>query len=401
MTLVGVFAAAALVVALIGYRRTSPTWRSLAVLSAMFLASYALISNTVLLVGVSLAERLMYWPSVPILLAVAVVVVGFWRAYCGPGGPLHQRATLLRTFGILLLLALGLRSVVRNSDWKNDEQLFTTDLKAYPLSAHLNNSLANIYIWRANRTADPQRRYKLTEVAEQLLRRALRVKFRYPDALKHLGLVYLLRGDDQQALDYLESSLWLNPADKVAQRYAARIRGESPGNETRAAELQNEIDRRPDDDALRLELSEVLIGLGRNYEALQQCEQAVRLAPDNVAALRAYGQALLLNLQDERALQVFQQVLAREPTDWQTHANVSKLLSERDPVASLHHAQIAFDLQPNHLQTQLNLAEALALNGRLQEALDRLRAIERNLPANHPRRKLIADGIDELEQRRR
>lgn len=400
MTLLGVASAAVLIVALLGYRRSAPTWRRLALLSAMFLASYALISNTVLLIGVSLAERLMYWPSVPVLLAIAVAVVTLWRKYCGPGGALQRRATLLCVFGVLLLLALGVRSVVRNSDWKSDERLFRADLQIYPDNAHLNNSLAQIVIWRANRTAEPQARAELIAEAQFLLERALRVESRYPDALKQLGMVYILRGETERAVRYLESSLLLNPADKETQRLLVRLRGDVQATEVRAAELQREVERRPDDPALRLKLSEVLIGLGQNYEALQQCEQAVRLAPESLAALRAYGQALLLNRQEQQALEVLRQVVARDPVDWQTHGNLSKLLAERDPAAALHHAQIAFDLQPNDLRTQTNLAEAYALNGRVDEALRRLRVIAGNLPSDDPFRKALTDRIAELEQKR-
>jgi tetratricopeptide (TPR) repeat protein len=400
MTLVGALGAIGLAVALYGYRRSSPTWRRLAVLGAMFLASYVLISNTVLLIGVSLAERLMYWPSVPALLAVAVVVVALWRGTCGPGGALHRRASLLRIFGILLLAALALRSGVRNSDWKNDERLFTADLKTCPLSAHLNNALARIVIRRASLTPDADARADLIERAEQLLERALRVRSRYPEALKQVGMVCLLRGDEKQALAYFESSLRLDPTDRATQRFIGRLRGDTPANEARAAELEREIGLHPDEPALRLQLSEVLIGLGRNIEALRECERALRLDPDDLDALRIYGQTLLLNRQERRALEVFQRVLARQPTDWQTHANVSNLLSERDPAAALHHAQVAFDLNPNDLRTQVNLAEALALNDRLGEALQRLRMIEQNLPAHDPFRRVIADRISELERKR-
>ena len=77
-----------------------------------------------------------------------------------------------------------------------------------------------------------------------------------------------------------------------------------------------------------------------------------------------------------------------------------RLLSDRDPAAALHHAQRAFELRPNDLRTQINLAEAYALNGRTTEALRRLRTIARNLPADHPQRRLVTDRIGELEGKR-
>jgi len=414
-TLIGGVAVAVLLAALWGSRSRSPIWRRLAVLSAMFLASYVLISNTVLLIGVSLAERLMYWPSVPALLGLTVALAGAWRRWCGPGGPLRRRAGLLRACGLLLLAALALRSVVRSSDWKNDERLFTTDLglsqdwqtptrwNPQRQSAHLCNSLARIAIAHAVDAAnagDPAARDRWLERAARLLEVALDIHPR-GEALKHLGTVHLLRGDENLALRYYESALRLAPADRSIQQAAARLRGAAAADERRAAELERAVQEQPDNAALRVELARVLIALGRNYEALQQCEQAVRLAPDDVAALRSYGEALVLNLQRERALEAFRRVVARDPQDWQTHANLAALLADDDPAAALRHAQSACRLQPHNLQTQLGLAEAYALNGQTDEALRRLRNIERGLAADDPLRRVVGQRIRRLERERR
>ncbi len=431
LTLVGVLTSAGLLAALIGYGRRSATWRRLAMLAAMFLASYALISNTLLLIGVSLAERLMYWPSVPALLAVAVAVVWFWQRYCRPDGALHQRANLLRLFGVLLVVALGLRTVVRNSDWKNNETLFRADLKTYPTNAHLNSALAGIIVRyaqqvtpvidttlaAANQAAQAgdtnahdsllrraeqfrQQQRQMLARAESLLNQALAVESRFPDALRQLGTVCLLRGDEERALQSFEDALLLDPLDTATQRRAARLRGDMQGREARAAKLRTQVEQQPDDPSLRLALGRLLIELGHPDEALRHCEQAAQLAPNSAAALKAYAEALLLNRREQPALEVYQRVLILDPGDWQVHTNMVRLLSDRDPAAALHHAQRAFDLRPNDLRTQINLAEAYALNGRTTEALRRLRTIARNLPADHPQRRLVTDRIGELERKR-
>ena len=81
LTFVGILAAAVTIWALCGYFRTSTLRRQLALLSAIFVASYALLSNTVILIGVAVGERLMYWPSIAVLLALALVLVHLWRRY--------------------------------------------------------------------------------------------------------------------------------------------------------------------------------------------------------------------------------------------------------------------------------------------------------------------------------
>jgi hypothetical protein len=155
MTLLGLAAAVGLVVALAGYLRASGHWRRLAVCAALFTASYALFSNTVLLIGVSVAERLMYWPSVAAcaLLAGLALALGqrlrerqIWRS-----GLVPKLGTVL---GVLLLAAFAGRTVVRNADWRDGMRLFTHDAECSPKSAVLNASAASEYIDVALRAED-------------------------------------------------------------------------------------------------------------------------------------------------------------------------------------------------------------------------------------------------------
>lgn len=400
MTLVGLLAAVVLIAALVGFWRREKTWRLCAALAAVFLASYALVSNTALLIGVSIAERLMYWPSVPVVIAAAALIVAGWRKHCGPTGSLRARAPLLRGLGAALLAAMSLRTVVRNSDWRDDERLFRADLATFPQSAHLNNSLAQVVIFQAQRAQAPEQRDALIAEAETLLLRAVEVHPRYADALSQLGTVRLLRNDRDRALQYFNSALLLDPSDKTARQQAAMLRDGAAHQRENARELLRRVEQDPGDAQLRARLVNVLISLGRNYEALQHGEEAARLAPNDADVLRAYGEALAVNRLRKEALEVLRRALRLNERDWRIHANISGLLAEDDPDGALRHAQIAFDLRPNDLRTHVNLAEALALAGRVDEALARLRRIERALPPDNPLRPTISDRISDLEHGR-
>lgn len=343
---------------------------------------------------------------------------------------LQARARLLSICGVALLLALGLRAVERNANWKNDETLFYTDLRTYPNNAHMNNSYAQILIWRANRVsteinarvaevkqaeqagdAVAQQRLaaqvvglragqeRLLTEAEEVLGRALAVEARFPDAIKQMGMIAMLRGERERAIEYFENALLLNPIDKATQRFLARLRGDALGGEQRVAELRGMIEEQPDDPELRWQLGHLLMNLGRPYEALEHAAEAARLAPERTEVLRTYAEVLLLNRQPEEAIAVYQRLLALDPRDWQVHTNLVNLLSDRDPAATLHHARIAHDLRPDDLRTRMNLAEAYTLNDQVDEALRRLREIARDLPADNSHRRLITDRIEELERR--
>ena len=76
------------------------------------------------------------------------------------------------------------------------------------------------------------------------------------------------------------------------------------------------------------------------------------------------------------------------------------MLSNSDPVESLHHAQLAADLQPNNLQIQINLAEAFALNGQVEQAWRHMDALAKQLEPDDPTRLLLIERIEELKRER-
>lgn len=373
---------------------------ALGLLAAMFLASYALISNTLLLIGVSLAERLFYWPSVPVLIGIALAAVGFWeRAVRSPQPERRRLAGLLQWLAVLLIVGLGARAGVRASDWSNDGALFTADATANPDGAHLNCNLGRIHLAAAQRAKDPRLAALHLQTAEAALRRALRVAPRFPQALQYLGAVHALRGENDQARECFERALVLQPGNSIAQAELARLRGTADADQARLEALRARSATQPADAATRIELGRVLIALGKNFDALGEFQAAADSAPDNVEALRGLADALILNLQRDEAATVLKKLVALAPDDWQAHTNLTTLLHERDPGAALHHARRALELKPDDLRIQINFAEALALSGDTPEALKRLRAIERALPADSVWRPILADRIHDLATR--
>lgn len=401
MTALGAVAAVALAFALAGLRSRSANGRLVGLLTALVLASYALISNTVLLIGVSLAERLLYWPSVPIILLLTTLVVIGWRRWSAPGGPLHARARLLRTVGILLLAALALRSVTRNMDWADDLTLFSTDVANWPESVQLNYAVATQLIYAGYLEVNPERRIALLHAARSHLERALAIRPQLTTALRAMGEVHALLGERDKAAVYLESARQLDPRDLRTQQQLSRLRAEQSGGPQRIAELEQQISRQPDDLDARTELGRLLLAAGRHHAARAHLEYALERRPDDVELMRLTAQALMLDHEDEPAIELFRRVLVHEPDDWLTHANLVNLLAPTDPEGTLHHAQRAFELNPDDLRTQINLAEAYATAGQPDQAARRLREIVRRIPREHPMHSVLEQRIGELERRRR
>jgi tetratricopeptide (TPR) repeat protein len=398
MTILGAVTAVVLVVALLGYRRPRGTpWRDLAMLSAMFLASYVLISNTLLLIGVSLGERLMYWPSAPAILLIATALAALWRRYCVGAGLLAERASLLRAMALILLAALGVRTATRNAAWADDVALFSTDIREWPDNVQMSVTRARHLIYDASRSDDPKNRLMLLFQAEELVRRALEI-YKSADAYRTMGELLALRGEPARALEYLYLARELNPRDVTTHNHIASLEGR---DDTAEADLRRRIQDAPDDPAIRVQLASLLIQTGRHRMAREHLEHALALDAASLPAKRLMAQVLMLDNESEPAIATYRAVLERDPNDWESHQNLAVLLQQVNPGESLAHAKRAWELQPNHFATILGLAEAHLLNGHREEALARMRQLLRSLPVEDPRRGAVEERIEQIERRGR
>ncbi|MGE0481954.1 MAG: hypothetical protein AB7Q17_15945, partial [Phycisphaerae bacterium] len=357
LTVLGGAAVVALGVLLGGYRRHAGVWRSLAVGAAIALASYALISNTALLIGVSLAERLMYWPSVPLLMLIATAAVAAWRKWCAPGAVLAGTGALLRIAGGLLLAALALRAVVRNIDWANNFTLFEADVATAPRSFTLNRAFAReILVFAAPRTDDPRRDVYLQR-AERYVQAALRISPREADALNLYAYLHSLRGDVEAARAYAQAAIDVFPGHRLSKQLLASLSPATPEMLEQIAALQAALAEK-EDPAARVELTRLLLTAGRHRDALAAIEPLARGDSRDVAALQLYAELLTLTEQEAHAIEVFRRVLTLAPDDWSAHSNLANLLAEHDAAAAHDHARAAHRLRPDDLRGNMNQAES-------------------------------------------
>lgn len=399
MTVLGAAAVLAGAIGLTGYVRRGATWRMTATLTAMFAASYVLISNTILLIGVSVAERLMYWPSVPALILVALLAAGLWERAGQPGGNLERLRRPLGWLGVALLAALALRTTLRSLDWRDNRTLFSADAQTFPRNVNINLALATQLNYAASMAIDRGERDALLARAEERLDAAREVYPDFPDTYKLLGQVYGLRGEPRQALAYLHTALQLDPRDSDARRHIAEIEQRYDDSVQRLAELQRRAEREPNNVRLPVQIGQLLLETGQHHAGRLALERAASMAPDDLEVLRLLGRLLILDYEEQRAVELLTKVVERDPNDWESHTNLSGLLAQRDPTGCLWHAQRAYKLKPAVFEVQVNLAEANVAAGKPDEALRLFRAIAEYLPASDPRLMAVRTRIQQLEKK--
>lgn len=396
MTMVGLLAAAAAAVGLIGLFSRRAGWRAAAMLLALSVFSYALISNTLLLIGVSVAERLMYWPSVPVLIFFAFGGVRLWEYADRPGSPLAGVRRVLPIAGLALLAVLGLRTAVRNQDWQDNLTLFAVDAYNWPQSAELNYALGSSLLGEFERDPHNPAAHDWILAADRAFAASLQISPRYTLALRDRGRTLALLGDIPQAIRYVEAQVQLSPLDREARALLAALRGQTPEAESRLAALREAAASQPASAGPRVQLGAALLDLGRYPEALAELREAVRLEPQNVEALRVCGEASAAMGEDAEAVALFESALRLTPRDWRLHLNLTTLRAKSDPAKALEHARAAWELEPDGVETNQNLIEALVLNGLLTEASQLLERAIVGLPPGDPRRAALEMRLREI-----
>ena len=399
ITGLGVAAAGALLAALFGFRRRGDVWPAAALWGAVFLASYALISNSALRIGVTLAERLMYWPSVPLLALAAVLILAFWRRQCQPGQPLARSARLVRVLGLLLVGAFALRTAVRNMDWADNLSLAGADVRTYPQGAHLNRGYADALIRLAEHNPDRSFQRATLELAEKHLIRASELDPSNAEVLALRARIRAAFGDIDKAYLYAEGALVLHPMLPDALYVLARLKGSEDSEERRFENLRAAAATQPANPAVWLECGGAALDAGKPYLALEPLEKAAALAPDDPNVALRLGETYALLGEADAAVTQYRKILSRTPEDWSAHANLYTLLAERDPRTALTHAQRAHQLRPNDIRTQVNLAEVCTTLGRKTEALEMYRRIVQRLDADDPFRAVVAKRIEFLARK--
>ncbi len=95
-------------------------------------------------------------------------------------------------------------TIKRNLDWKNEFQLFTTDVKTSENSSKANVNAAYVLINESQKSKNENLKKEYIELAEKYALKAISILPKNFQAHYQLGRIYNLKGDDQKARYYYE-----------------------------------------------------------------------------------------------------------------------------------------------------------------------------------------------------
>jgi tetratricopeptide (TPR) repeat protein len=242
-------------------------------------------------VGVLIAERLLYLPSVGFCLAAAGALALLHdaalrlRARLAAPGPAAVAASgaeppLARGLRVaawaipaLVVALLGARTVARTLDWQTAIAFWESEAQKAPHETVVNNNLAVAY----TASGQPKKAISRLEIA-------LADDPRYWRAWVNLGIARGLIGEWAGARAAYQRATELAPSEADPQRFLGKTLS-AEGDLSGAVEaLANARRLAPEQAVLARELAGVLLQAGRVAEARTQLEDAVRLDPADGAS---------------------------------------------------------------------------------------------------------------------
>ncbi len=329
---------------------------------AFYCSSMLVLSNLFILTGTIMAERLLYLPSAGFCIFLGIL-------FSPDGGPLLKGVGRNRyfwlIFALITLFAIP-RTLFRNHDWKNEENLFKKTVETSPMSAKAHNNLGNLLLDKGDLVG-----------AERELRSALKIYPDYSVALSNLGTIFERKGLLGNAIQLYKKASRLDPEYAIAYS--------NLGNALYAdGDLRGALTAYRQAIAISPHYSDAFYNLGTalalqgEYDgAVYHFRRALEIDPDYVQAENNLGMALKAAGRKREAEAAFLRALALSPSFHQPLFNLGKLyLEEGNADEAVFFLERARKEKRDHFGTLLFLGIAYMVKGDTDNAYEVLREAE-------------------------
>lgn len=290
----------------------------------------------------------------------------------------------------VVALALGCRTYVRNLDYRTSEAIWTsvTENCAYNIRGW--NSLAMTYSLAGN-----------NEKALEVLQSALRIRPNDPDVFSSYGNVLTKLGKTKEAESYYRKAIGLNELSFDAHYNLGVLLLENGRPEESITCFEAAIKIRPTEHVAHYNLGKAYVAVKRLEEAVTEFKSLVKRDPKAPDARNNLGNALLdLNRADE-ALKILEEGLTFAPKDHELHRTLGLvLMSLGRAKEAIQHFETSIKLNDKDAKARADYGLALLNQGNVTEAckqFDAALAIPSGLEKDIARALNITAGDERLK----
>lgn len=208
------------------------------------------------------AERYVYLSSLSIFVLTAIFLV--WLA------KIKKASMYIYTFFAIVVIVLMLRTIVRNSEWQNEDVLWVATAKSSPSSPVTHNNMGDVY----GRHGDH-------ENAAKEFMRAIEINPQYADAYHNLGNAYMSLGKLKEARKSYEKAATLNPRLWQSYQRLAALDFEEKKFLDAQKQIEKAIALDPTDLNLQLNYALVIFNAGEKEKAIILVGKILNANPAN------------------------------------------------------------------------------------------------------------------------
>jgi tetratricopeptide (TPR) repeat protein len=287
-----------------------------------YLGTLSIVSNILFPVGTHMAERLLFMPSLGFCFALAVL--GYQLSNRNKTSGYKALYPALGVLGIIVL-AFSIKTIARNTVWKNNYTLFTNDIYHSPNSAKLRNAVGGELLTQYAALPEGQQNPSMLQEAEGHLLEAIKIHPNYKNAYLLLGNCNYYQQEFDVAVNYYQQALGIDPNYQEANDnlfLALREAGEYFG------EKRNDIGK-----------------------ATSYLQQAYQINPNDFELNRLLGVAYGVQGNTSQAISFFEKALSINREDASTWLNLSSAYFYANMPEKAEEAQRkALEIDPNILQ---------------------------------------------------
>lgn len=222
-----------------------------------FFAFVVLVLNILFPLDMTFAERWLYFSMIGLLGLSGSILLEFQKI-------IKKHPSIFVVLALFIVILLSLRTVVRNTDWKDGGTLYSRDIKTSKNSFDLENNLG-VELFRKGDL----------ESAKTHFERSVELQPNWAISLNNLGAVYNRLKDPEKAEFYYQKAI--EKADYyLAYENLALLLVKKPNSEKTLNFLQEAVLKFPKNPKINIASAIVYYQLGKRDEALRFAARAVQ-----------------------------------------------------------------------------------------------------------------------------